>query len=45
MWLTLAAAHGETQAREALEELDNDLTTSQIADAQQRAADWRPLIH
>jgi TPR repeat protein len=43
-WLTLAQQHGVEGGEETRETLATKMTVGQIAEAQQAAADWRPLI-
>ena len=42
MWYTLSAAHGEQRAAAARDALAKQMTPAQIAEAQQRAREWKP---
>ncbi len=42
-WLSLAASHSEQQAKADLDSIEKKMTSDQIAEAQKRAAEWRPI--
>jgi TPR repeat protein len=42
MWLTLAAAKGEAEAKKRVEIVSMSLDTPQMLEAKKRAAEWAP---
>jgi TPR repeat protein len=45
MWFNLAAARGQKSAGESRDEVEQRMTTAQIAEAQKLAREWRPTTH
>lgn len=43
-WFSQAAAQGDLGARGFLNKLETELTPKQLADVQNRAAEWRPVL-
>jgi hypothetical protein len=42
MWLSLAVAQGDEEGRSILDSIERQITPDQIAEAQKRAAAWKP---